>query len=102
MRTAERRALVAEYYAIAPALVAAIPSDHAEWERIAGAVDTAADAIRAGDEDRAFEIYVELVGRLRADWGATAGLGHECLRHECLRRERPAGDTRAADAGGRL
>ena len=95
-RTPERRALVEEYYAIAPKLVAAIPPDHAEWERIAGAVDTAADAIRAEDEDRAFAIYVELVRRLEADWGAAAGLGHECLRHECL-----AGDTRADDAGGR-
>ena len=91
MRTPERRALVAEYYEIAPRLVAAIPADHAEWERTAGAVDTAADAIRAGDEDRAFAIYVELVRRLKADWGAVARLGCECL----------AEDTRAGDAGGR-
>ncbi|MCY4408269.1 MAG: hypothetical protein OXC15_18015, partial [Rhodospirillaceae bacterium] len=40
-RTPERRALVEEYYAIAPKLVAAIPADHAEWERIALAVDVA-------------------------------------------------------------
>ena len=91
MRTPERRALVAEYYAIAPKLVAAIPADHAEWERIAGAVDTAADAIRAGGEDRAFAIYVELVRRLKADWGAVARLGRECL----------AEDVRAGNAGGR-
>ena len=87
MRTPERRALVAEYYEIAPKLVAAIPAEHAEWERIAGAVDAAVDAIAAGADDRAFGIYAALVGRLEADWGAAAGLGHECLRHECLRHE---------------
>ena len=90
VRTRERRALVEEYYAIAPKLVAAIPADHAEWDRIAGAVEAAAGAIRAGDEDRAYAIYVELVDGLKADWGAAAGLGHEG----------PAGDTRAGDAGG--
>ena len=35
-RTAERRALVEEYYAVAPTIVAAISAGHAEWERIAG------------------------------------------------------------------
>ncbi len=67
-RTAERRALVAEYYAVAPAIVAAIPEGHAEWERIAAEVDTAADAIAGGSDDAAFGIYVGLVSRLKADW----------------------------------
>ena len=67
-RTAERRALVAEYYEIAPAVVAAIPADHGDWERIARAVDAAAGAVREGREDAAFGIYVELVRRLKADW----------------------------------
>ena len=66
--TAERRALVAEYYAIAPAIVAAIPAGHAEWERIAAEVDAAEEAIAAGDKDGAFGIYVDLVSRLKADW----------------------------------
>ena len=74
-RTAERRALVEEYYAIAPKLVAAIPADHDEWERIALAVDFAKDAIGDGAEDEAFEIYVALVRRLEEDWGAAAGIG---------------------------
>ena len=74
-RTPERRALVEEYYAIAPKLVAAIPADHAEWERIALAVDVAADAIADGAEDEAFSVYVELVDGLKADWGAAAGIG---------------------------
>ena len=77
MRTPERRALVAEYYEIAPKLVAAIPPDHAEWERIAGAVDAAVHAIDAGAGDEAFAVYVELVRRLEEDWSAAARLGHE-------------------------
>ena len=67
-RTAERRALVEEYYAVAPMIVAAIPGGHAEWERIAAAVDAAVEAIAAGAEDDAFALYVGLVSRLKADW----------------------------------
>ena len=67
-RTAERRALVEEYYAIAPMIVAAIPDGHAEWERIAAEVDAAVEAIAAGADDAAFGIYVELVRRLKAAW----------------------------------
>ena len=67
-RTADRRALVEEYYAIAPGIVAAIPAGHAEWERIAAEVDAAADAIAGGADDKAFGIYVDLVSRLKADW----------------------------------
>ena len=68
MRTAERRALVDEYYAVAPMIVAAIPAGHAEWERIAAEVDAAVEAIAGGADDAAFGIYVELVRRLKADW----------------------------------
>ena len=67
-RTAERRALVAEYYAIAPMIVAAIPAGHAEWERIAAEVDAAVEAIAGGADEAAFGIYVGLVSRLKADW----------------------------------
>ena len=75
-RTAERRALVAEYYAVAPGIVAAIPAGHADWEWIATMVDRAADAIRTGADDDAFATYVELVSRLKADWlPAAAGGG---------------------------
>ena len=76
MRTPERRALVAEYYEIAPKLVAAIPPDHAEWERIASEVDAAVHAIDAGAGDEAFAVYVELVRRLKKDWSAAAGIRH--------------------------
>ena len=73
-RTAERRALIAEYYAVAPMIVAAIPAGHAEWERIAAEVDAAAEAIADGADDAAFGIYAAMVGRLKADWlpGAVA------------------------------
>ena len=89
-RTAERRALVEEYYAIAPRIVAAIsgtsvPGGHAEWQRIAAEVDAAADAIAAGADDAAFGIYVELVSRLKADWLAGGG-----------------GEAAGTGAGGRL
>ena len=67
-RTAERRALVEEYYAVAPTIVAAISAGHAEWERIAGVVDEAVASIAAGDEDGSFGMYVDLVRRLKADW----------------------------------
>ncbi len=67
-RTAERRALVDEYYAVAPMIVAAIPAGHAEWERIAAGVDAAVEAIAGGSDDMAFGIYVDLVSRLKADW----------------------------------
>ena len=67
-RTAERRALVAEYYAIAPAIVAAIPGRHADWEWMAAQVDAAVEAIAAGAEDDAFALYVGMVKRLKADW----------------------------------
>ena len=72
-RTAERRALVAEYYAIAPKIVAAIPDGHAGWERIVAEVDAAVAAIAAGDEDGAFGIYVDLVSRLKANWLSDGG-----------------------------
>ena len=68
MRTAERRALVEEYYAIAPAIVAAIPVGHGEWERIAAEVDSAVAAIAAGADETAFGIYVAMVRRLEERW----------------------------------
>ena len=67
-RTAERRALVEEYYAIAPAIAAAIPADHAEWNWIAARIDSAVAAIAAGDENEAFRIYVAMVRRLQERW----------------------------------
>ena len=73
MRTAERRALVEEYYAIAPAIAAAIPADHADWTWIAARIDTAAAAIAEGSEDEAFRLYVAMVRRLKERW-APAGI----------------------------
>ena len=66
--TAERQALVARYYEIAPRIVAAIPDDHADWAWIGKRVDDAVAAIGAGSGDRAFEVYVEMVRRLCGRW----------------------------------
>ena len=74
-RTAARRALVDEYYAVAPAIVAAIPAGHGEWERIAAEIDAAVAAIGADADDTAFRIYAAMVRRLKADWLPAAGGG---------------------------
>ena len=73
-RTSERRALVERYYEIAPRITAAIPRGHADWGWIGERVDDAVAAIRAGADDRAFAIYVDMVRRLEGRWlGAAAG-----------------------------
>ena len=68
MRTPKRRALVAEYYEIAPGIAAAIPQGHSDWDWIGGRIDAAIAAIAAGDEDGAFGIYAAMVRRLAACW----------------------------------
>ena len=73
MQTARRRALVAEYYEIAPRITAVIPEGHPDWGWIGARVDGAIAAIGDGDEDAAFAIYVGMVRRLGARWLAPAG-----------------------------
>ncbi|MDE0051574.1 MAG: hypothetical protein OXO52_17430 [Rhodospirillales bacterium] len=73
MRTPERRALVTEYYAIAPAISAAIPVGHADWKWIAARIDAAVAAIAEGAGDEAFCIYVAMVRRLQERWMPAAG-----------------------------
>ena len=68
MKTPKRRALVAEYYKLAPRIVAAIPETHSDWDWIGGRIDAAIAAIAAGDEDGAFGIYAAMVRRLAASW----------------------------------
>ena len=72
-QTAGRRALVAEYYAIAPLIAAAIPADHPDWDWIGARIDDALASIARGGEDEAFRIYVAMVRRLEARWRAGAG-----------------------------
>ena len=67
-RTPERQALVRRYYEIAPRIVAAIPRGHTDWARIGAQVDEAVAAIGAGEDDRAFTIYVDMVRRLEERW----------------------------------
>ena len=74
-RTAERRALVAEYYALAPGIVAAIPAGHADWHWIAARIDTAVASVAEGDEDGAFAIYAAMVRRLKERWLPECGGG---------------------------
>ena len=73
MKTPKRRALVAEYYELAPRIVAAIPETHSDWDWIGGRIDAAIAAIAAGDEDGAFGIYAAMVRRLAACWTEPAG-----------------------------
>ena len=68
MKTPKRRAMVGEYYEIAPRIVAAIPETHSDWDWIGGRIDAAIAAIAAGDEDGAFGIYAAMVRRLAACW----------------------------------
>ena len=68
MKTPKRRTMVAEYYEIAPGIVAAIPETHSDWDWIGGRIDAAIAAIAAGDEDGAFGIYAAMVRRLAACW----------------------------------
>ena len=75
METAERRALVADYYRTAPAVVAAIPADHADWSWIGERIDDAAAAIGNGDDDGAFAVYVDLMERLTSRWLGSAADG---------------------------
>ena len=67
-QTAERRELVDRYYDIAPRIVAAIPGYHDDWEWIGARVDEAVAAIGAGADDRACEIYVDMVRSLTGRW----------------------------------
>ena len=66
--TAERRALVAAYYRIAPSIVAAIPADHADWDWIGGRIDAAIAAIGDGDGDTVFDVYAGMMKRLTGRW----------------------------------
>ena len=68
MKTPKRRAMVGEYYEIAPRIVAAIPETHSDWDWIGGRIDAAIAAIAAGDEDGAFGIYAAMVRRLAGCW----------------------------------
>ena len=68
METAQRRALVEDYYRTAPAVVSAIPAQHADWGWIGERIDAAVAAIGNGDDEAAFTIYVGLMERLAGRW----------------------------------
>lgn len=66
--TEEGRAMIAEYYALAPGIVAAIPEGHAEWAWIGKQVDVARDAIVTGMNDQALAVYAGMVQYLEKRW----------------------------------
>ncbi|MDE0694952.1 MAG: hypothetical protein OXH76_03855 [Boseongicola sp.] len=64
----EGPALVAEYYEVAPRIVAAIPRDHPDWDWVGTQVDRAVAEIAAARPEAAFETYCGMVRRLRDRW----------------------------------
>ena len=64
----EGPALIRQYYDTAPAIVATIPADHPEWDRIAAEVDEAVACLETDDPDGAFAVYAAMVRRLTDDW----------------------------------
>ncbi len=66
--TDEGRALIAEYYLVAPRIVEAIPEGHEDWSWIADRVDAARAAILAGDNPAALAIYADMVEALQRRW----------------------------------
>ena len=66
--TEEGRALISEYYVLAPGIVSAIPEGHADWSWVADQVDAARDAILAGLHIEALEIYAAMIHRLQDRW----------------------------------
>lgn len=62
------RTLVAEYYAIAPHIVHAIPYGHSDWNAIAREIDYCAGAIKGGEPERAQALYVDMVRRATLHW----------------------------------
>ena len=74
-------ALVAEYYSVAPRIVAAIPPGHAEWERIAAEVDLAAAMVAAGEPASAFAVYRSMMVRLIRGWLPPSGAPSPAMEH---------------------
>ena len=61
-------AMIAEYYAVAPGIVAAIPPDDPEWLWIADRIDLAVEAMHGGKPATAFDIYAGMFRRLQERW----------------------------------
>ena len=59
---------IAEYYEIAPQIVATIPADHRDWDWIGAQIDRAVAMINLGDLPAAHELYRNMVLRLEQRW----------------------------------
>jgi hypothetical protein len=64
----ELRPFIAEYYALAPAIVAAIPTDDPEWAWIESQIELCVELIEAGDTAQTFKTYQAMVLRLQKRW----------------------------------
>lgn len=67
-QSAQHRALVAQYYNVAPAIVDRIPLAHPDWTWIAQQVDASVEAIHAEQPDRAIRLYKTMVETLQRKW----------------------------------
>ena len=67
-RTAERRAMVGQYYQVAPRLLSAIPPAHLDWDWIASRALLCASLVRVGREPEAVMRYTAMVTRLADRW----------------------------------
>ena len=68
LATPAGRALVREYYAVAPVIVARVPVGHTDWRWIAQRIDACVDAIAAGRPADAASLYIHMVELLRGVW----------------------------------
>mgnify|MGYP003634536977 CR=1 FL=1 len=59
---------VAEYYRVAPLIVASIPKDHKDWDWIGSQIDKAVDFIDRNLLDEAYKTYKGMVTKLKKDW----------------------------------
>ncbi|MCY4288599.1 MAG: hypothetical protein OXC63_08400 [Aestuariivita sp.] len=56
------------YYQIAPQIIAAIPPEHPEWERIAALAAMGANLYRAGKPELTWQVYHRMVNQLVVNW----------------------------------
>jgi len=57
-----------EYYAIAPAIIKAIPEDHSDWNWIEKQIDLAIEKIDDNQLHDAYNIYKAMVLKLKEEW----------------------------------
>lgn len=66
--TEKGRALIADYFVLAQRIVSAIPEGHTDWLWTADQVDATRNAIIAGLNDEALEIFSDKFRLLQEPW----------------------------------